>query len=146
MDPYKELQIVLKPDGTLTRLLQLPETLPTSDPTLHMIHVLSKDIPIKQSTNTWARLFWPREALDHHTPTKLPLAVFYHGGGFILFSPFSTIFHDFYVNMATELRVIIVSVKYRLAPEHRLPAAYDDAVGDIALDQNHPGRLGQKIC
>ncbi|KAF5480325.1 hypothetical protein F2P56_001085 [Juglans regia] len=129
MDPYKELQIVLNPDGTLTRLLHVPETPPTSDPTLH-IPVLSKDIPINQSTDTWARVYLPREAL-HNSPSstkQLPLVVFYHGGGFILFSASSTIFHDFCVNMATELRVIIVSVEYRLAPEHRLPAAYDDAV------------------
>ena len=127
MDPYQRLQIVLNPDGTMTRLLKIPETPPASDPSLG-IPVLSKDIPINQSANnTWVRLFLPRDALDN-SPTKLPLVVNYHGGGFILLSAASSIFHDFCVNMATELRVIIASVEYRLAPEHRLPAAYDDAM------------------
>jgi acetyl esterase/lipase len=126
MDPYQRLQIVLNPDGTITRLLEIPETPPTSDPSLR-IPVLSKDIPINQSNNTWVRLFLPSEALDN-SPTKLPLVVYYHGGGFIICSPASSIFHDFCVNMAIELRVIIASVEYRLTPEHRLPAAYDDAV------------------
>lgn len=126
MDPYQRLQIVLNADGTMTRLLKVPETPPTSDPSLRS-PVLSKDIPINQSNNTWVRLFLPREAFDN-SPTKLPLVVLYHGGGFILFSAAASLCHDFCVNMAIELRVIIASVDYRLAPEHRLPAAYDDAV------------------
>ncbi|KAK7855141.1 carboxylesterase 1-like [Quercus suber] len=126
-DPYQLLQIVRNPDGTITRALDIPETPPTSDPSLP-ISVLSKDIPINQSNNTWVRIYLPREALDISSQPKLPLIVYYHGGGFIMSSAASSLLHDYCVNMANELRVIIASVEYRLAPEHRLPAAYDDAV------------------
>ncbi|KAK7811458.1 carboxylesterase 1 [Quercus suber] len=112
VDPYQHLQITLNADGTITRLREIPNTPPTPDPS-HPTPVLSKDIPLNQSNNTWIRIFLPREALDHNSSTKLPLIVY---------------FHDHCANMEIDLHVIIVSVEYRLAPEHRLPAAYDDAM------------------
>nr|XP_023900309.1 carboxylesterase 1-like [Quercus suber]POE50865.1 carboxylesterase 1 [Quercus suber] len=127
IDPYQHLQIALNADGTITRLREIPNTPPTPDPS-HPTPVPSKDIPLNQSNNTWVRIFLPKEALDHNSSTKLPLIVYFHGGGFILFSAASSNFHDFCANMAIDLHVIIVSIEYRLAPEHRLPAAYDDAM------------------
>lgn len=54
-----------------------------------------------------------------------PVVVFYHGGGFILGSI------DTHAGLAAEMaRVLdlpVVSVEYRLAPEHPWPAAPDDA-------------------
>ncbi|XWS48367.1 hypothetical protein CRYUN_Cryun13aG0070200 [Craigia yunnanensis] len=128
-DPYKRLEITLNPDGSLTRNAnRYPKTSATPDPN-QPIHVLSKDITINQSNNTWARIFLPRQALDTSSgANKLPLIVYYHAGGFIHCSAASTIFHVFCSNMALELQTIVVSVDYRLAPEHRLPAAYDDAM------------------
>ncbi|KAJ7975622.1 carboxylesterase 1-like [Quillaja saponaria] len=131
VDPYQYLHVVPNPDGTMTRLLVPPIAPPTSDPN-HHTQVLSKDVSINQSNNTWVRIFLPREALDNSSSTskknKLPLIVFFHGGGFILFSAGSSNFHDFCVNMTIETQIIIASIEYRLAPEHRLPAAYDDAM------------------
>ncbi|BFG23247.1 hypothetical protein CerSpe_095210 [Prunus speciosa] len=126
VDNYQGLQIAPNPDGTINRLAKFPESPPTSDPKLPT-PVLSKDIPINESKNTWVRIYLPRHALDHSSSSKLPLVVFYHGGGFILCSAASTIFHDYCVSFATDVPVIIASVEYRLAPEHRLPAAYEDA-------------------
>lgn len=124
-DPYKQLNLILNPNGTVTRPNKPPESPPAPDPTLPNL-VLSKDLPINQSKGTWTRVYLPRKALDH--TSKLPLVIFFHGGGFIFLSAASTIFHDFCFNMANDVVAVVASVEYRLAPEHRLPAAYEDAV------------------
>jgi acetyl esterase len=55
-----------------------------------------------------------------------PGLVWFHGGGFVLGSIES---HDGICRgLAAESGVVIVSVDYRLAPEHRFPAAVEDAV------------------
>ncbi|KAL4275581.1 hypothetical protein AHAS_Ahas20G0121500 [Arachis hypogaea] len=115
-------------DGTFTRLQNYPETPPSPDPTLP-IPVLSKDLTIDQSKHTWARIYLPRQALN--TPSNhpnLPLIVFYYGSGFIFYHANSTYFHDFCVRMANATQSVVVSVDYRLAPEHRLLVAYEDSV------------------
>lgn len=128
-DPYDCLQIVLNPDGTLTRKHGLlSDATATSDPSHHTIP--SKDISINQSNNVGVRLYLPRQALAScsSSTSKLPLIVYYHGGGFIIGSVAAAVFHNFCSNVALEFPAIVLSVKYRLAPEHRLPAAYEDAM------------------
>ncbi|GLT84103.1 hypothetical protein SLE2022_023540 [Rubroshorea leprosula] len=130
IDPFKLLHLTLNPDGTLTRNPAVYLTVEATPDPNHPTPVLSKDIPINPSKNTRARIYLPRQALDFLSPpaTKLPLIVYYHGGGFILSSVDSIYCHDFCVNIAAKIPAVIVSAGYRLAPEHRLPAAYDDAV------------------
>lgn len=126
IDPFKHFNIILNPDNTLTRLENIPNTLPSSDTTLP-ISVFTKDLTINKTNKTWLRLFLPKIAINN-PQNQLPLIVFFHGSGFILASAGSTIFHDFCVQMADTIGAVVASVEYRLAPEHRLPAAYDDAV------------------
>lgn len=132
-DPYAYLNIVKNPDGSITRdLTNFPCASATPDPS-PLNPVVSKDIPVNVSKSTWLRLYVPTAvANDGVSSQKLPLVVYYHGGGFILGSVDFQLFHDFCSKMARDLNAIVVSPSYRLAPEHRLPAAYED--GTDALE------------
>src|ERR1700688_2023427 len=68
-----------------------------------------------------------------YTPTKLrktndlaPCLVFFHGGGWVIGDLDS---HDVACRkLADEGELMVISVDYRLAPEHKFPAAVDDAM------------------
>ncbi|KAF8039113.1 hypothetical protein BT93_B1613 [Corymbia citriodora subsp. variegata] len=124
-DAYDYIKIVLNPDGTVTRGLDDPTVPAVPDPD-QPFAVCTKDVPLDQTHNAWARIYMPRPSPP--PGQKLPLIVYYHGGGFIFFSPSSVMIHNFCSLMAAKLGAIIVAPSYHLAPEHRLPAAYDDAV------------------
>ncbi|KAF5748478.1 hypothetical protein HS088_TW04G00432 [Tripterygium wilfordii] len=134
-DLYDYVGLIRHPDGTILRkpAAQFPERAATPDPNQSTDLVLSKDIPVNQAKKTWARVFMPRDALDSSsssatTPLLLPLIVYFHGGAFTMSSPASFMIHDFCFNIALRLSAVVVSASYRLAPEHRLPAAHDDAL------------------
>ncbi|KAF4949021.1 hypothetical protein FGADI_9306 [Fusarium gaditjirri] len=57
---------------------------------------------------------------------KLPIGVFYHSGGFVVGSLDSE--DGFCRNIALKSNVVIVSVGYRLSPEHKAPTHLKDAV------------------
>jgi acetyl esterase len=65
-----------------------------------------------------------------YTPVKTklrsPAILFFHGGGFVLGSLRS---HDGALRkLAALTRAIVIAVDYRLVPEHRTPAAYEDGL------------------
>ncbi|KAM4075289.1 hypothetical protein ACB094_10G158200 [Castanea mollissima] len=134
-DPYQYLQIVNNSDGTITRHRKIPNTPATPDPD-HPTPVLSKDIPLNQSNKTWVRIFLPKQVLHNPSSSKLPIIVYFHGGGFIIYSAASTVFHDFCSNIAVDVNVIIVSVDHRLAPEHRGNVAYHAALREADQIKN----------
>lgn len=69
-----------------------------------------------------------------------PLTVFYHGGGFV-FGNVDT--HDSVCRlMARESGSKVLSVDYRLAPEHKFPTAVDDAYSAYLWALDHAGDLG----
>ncbi|GJN33779.1 hypothetical protein PR202_gb22402 [Eleusine coracana subsp. coracana] len=58
---------------------------------------------------------------------KLPVVVYIHGGAFIIGSAGDPTYHCYVNSLAAATGALVVSVDYRLAPEHPLPAAYDDS-------------------
>ncbi|XP_062188001.1 probable carboxylesterase 2 [Phragmites australis] len=87
--------------------------------------VATRDVVIDPGTGVSARLFLCVGAVT--TGTRLPLVVYFHGGAFCTGSAFSELFHSYAASLSARARALVVSVDYRLAPEHPIPAAYDDA-------------------
>lgn len=108
-------------DGRIERLIGTA-TVPASldDAT----GVASKDVPLSSDPAFSARLYLPATA---PRPGKLPLLVYFHGGGFCIETASSPTYHNYLNAVASEAGVVVVSVDYRRAPEEPLPAAYDDS-------------------
>jgi len=71
---------------------------------------------------------------------RLPLLVYFHGGGFTIGSIAT---HDTLCRvLAHQASCAVVSVDYRLAPEHRFPTAHNDAWDAFAFLAADGGRLG----
>ncbi|KAI4324915.1 hypothetical protein MLD38_030357 [Melastoma candidum] len=130
-DPYAFLEISPNLDGTITRHTTIPVIPASLDPDPKNAS-LSRDVPLDPDRATWIRLYLPnRSQPSDHPRKKLPLIVYFHGGGFVILSAATSINHYFSSLLAAELDAVVASVEYRLAPEHRLPAAYDDAMDSL---------------
>jgi acetyl esterase len=81
------------------------------------------------------RIYWP-----HAGGNRLPLVVYFHGGGWVIGGLDS---HDPLCRaLANEVGAVVLSVDYRLAPEHRFPAAAEDAYAATAWVHAHAAELG----
>ena len=79
----------------------------------------------------------------HYAPAgsgARPLLVYYHGGGFVLGDLDG---HDNLCRrICRDAGIHVLSVDYRLAPEHRFPAAVDDALAAFRFACAHAAALG----
>lgn len=110
-------------DGTAERLIDFPHV-PSSlipDPDTG---VSSKDVIISQNPPISARLYLPK--LTPNPNRKIPILVYFHGGGFCIGSTFSSLDHNYLSLLVSKSGFIIVSIEYKLAPENPLAAAYED--------------------
>jgi len=80
------------------------------------------------------RVYWPDSG------QKLPALVYYHGGGWV----FGTLDgHDRTLRALTNASgCVVISVDYRLAPEHKFPAAVEDAYAALRYVAEHAPEFG----
>ncbi|KDP38377.1 hypothetical protein JCGZ_04302 [Jatropha curcas] len=113
-------------DGTIQRYAGIEVTPPGFDsPT----GVFSKDIFIATPETTLSARLYSPAATDSikNNNQKLPLLVYYHGGAFCIASPAEPKYHHCINQLASQAKIIVLSVDYRLAPENPLPIAYQDS-------------------
>ena len=112
------------------RSMALPPDLAGPEQPVHRVedrHVPGPSGPIP------VRVYTPAEG-------KRPALIYFHGGGFVLGNL------DMADRPCRELAnlsgCVVVSVDYRLAPEHRFPAAVDDAYAATRYVAAHPDQFG----
>jgi acetyl esterase len=99
------------------------------DETLH--------ITVRDGAQIRAKL-WSPKPLD--ASTALPVLLYFHGGGFTVGSPET---HEGVCKRLAHLaQCAVVSLDYRLAPEHKFPTAHRDAIDALKWLAQHAQALG----
>jgi acetyl esterase len=97
---------------------QMLELAPPVQPNLSVEKVVDRSIPGPDG-DIPIRLYYPA------SDAPLPTLVYFHGGGWVI-GDLDT-HHGFCHALAKTSGCLVVAVDYRLAPEHRYPAAVEDA-------------------
>ena len=120
--------------------LQMRETLqalrvePTEVESMHEIREI--DIPAKHGYIK-SRLYKPVDT------DNLPVLIWFHGGGWVLGDLDSA---DMTCrDLAAKSECMVLSIDYRLAPEHPFPAAFDDSVTALRWTFENASMLGANI-
>ncbi|KAI3604788.1 putative lipase from carbohydrate esterase family ce10 [Moniliophthora roreri] len=110
-----------------------PHTLPWDPAIRNAPAVPGGTLPLKVGktqdldlTQTKFRAFTPE---GEPPSTGWPVFIFFHGGGWTFGSIDSE--NSFSTNMCVRAKCVVISVDYRLAPEHKYPIAVEDAVESL---------------
>jgi acetyl esterase len=135
MDPELEAFIALFPPADLTdpvtarkHLAELAAAAPAPD----TIGMEIEDRAVPADPEVAVRIYRPRQAHG--------AIVWLRGGGFVMGDLDTE--HPWAARLADGTGAVVVSVGYRRAPEHRFPAALDDAYAVLAWTAEHAATLG----
>jgi acetyl esterase len=135
MDPELEAFIPLFPPADLTdpitarkRLAALAAAVPAPDTT--GMEITDRTVPADPQVAV--RIYRPHQAQG--------AIVWLHGGGFVMGDLDTE--HPAASRVADGSGAVVISVGYRRAPEHRFPAALDDAYAALGWTANHAAELG----
>ena len=106
-------------------------------PSAPMFSVEDLAVPMRDGATIRARLYHPFEP---SWAEPAPALVYYHGGGFTVGSVDT---HDALCRMfARDAQCVVLSVDYRLAPEHKFPTAVHDAFDALSWLHANAGLYG----
>ncbi len=112
-----------------------------------MAHMFERPAPALPTTDTHfagpagpvpVRIYKP-----HATSAAAPVMIYFHGGGWVIGSLDG--YNSVCATMAEGLGMTVVSVDYRLAPEHPFPAAPDDCVAAANWVAGNPEEVGHPV-
>jgi acetyl esterase len=135
MDPELEVFIPLFPPADLTDPVTARKNLAAlaaSVPALDTADMQIADRTVPADPDVAVRIYCPHQAQG--------AIVWLHGGGFVMGDldteqPAAT-------RLADGSGAVVISVGYRRAPEHRFPAAFDDAYAVLLWTAEHAAELG----
>lgn len=135
MNPELEAFIPLFPRADLTdpilerkNFAELAAATPAPDTTRLEV----EDRTVSADPDVAVRIYRPHRARG--------AIVWLHGGGFVMGDLGTE--HPWAARLADGSNVVVISVGYRRAPEHRFPAALDDAYAVLAWAAEHATELG----
>jgi acetyl esterase/lipase len=134
MDPELEPFIALFPPADLSDPLSARKdlaTLAASVPVPDTTNMHIEDCTVPADPDVAVRIYRPREAQG--------AIVWLHGGGFVMGTLDTE--HAAAVWVAAGSGATVISVGYRLAPEHRFPAALDDVYAVLSWTTAHAAEL-----
>ncbi|MFG2910176.1 alpha/beta hydrolase [Kitasatospora sp. NPDC048286] len=141
MDPELEAFIPLFPRTDLAdpvaargRFSELAAAVPAPDTT--DLDVEDRTVPADPAVPV--RIYRPRRA--HPVKRGQAALIWLHGGGFVIGDLDTE--HPWATLIANGSGVTVISVGYRLAPEHPFPAALDDAYAVLRWTAEHAAALG----
>ncbi|CAL5091303.1 unnamed protein product [Urochloa decumbens] len=114
-------------DGSVVRRAQPGFSTPVRDDG----SVEWKDATFDAAHGLGLRLYRPRRDYLAGAGARLPVFFYYHGGGFCIGSRAWPNCQNYCLRLAADLGALVVAPDYRLAPEHRLPAALDDGAAAL---------------
>lgn len=85
-----------------------------------------------------ATVYAPEDATGQGA--ELPVVLFFHGGGWVIAD--KEVYDGGARGLAKQAHAIVVSVDYRQAPEHKFPAAWDDALASYRWLTQFASRIG----
>jgi acetyl esterase/lipase len=119
----------LMSDGTVRR--SAVPAFPVDVPDDEDCGVEWKDVTWDRQHDLNARLYRPGH-LGAANDARIPVVAYFHGGGFCIGSGRWPNYHAWCLRLCSELPAVVLSFDYRLAPEHRLPAAQEDGARAMA--------------